>query len=728
MNSVSIVRDVVLVGGGHSHVLLIRRWSMQPMAGVRLTLVSNSFESPYSGMLPGLIAGHYSVDEVHVDLLRLCNWAGVRFIESTLSSIDMDAQEIHLDGRPNLGFDVLSLDTGSTPDVSVPGALENVTPVKPVYNFFARWQSILDRLQEQSDMSVRIGVVGSGAGGFELMQAILHVLPTGSCQCHWFLRDEQAMNSRPVKVRQLAEAAAKKAGAVIHKKFDVVRVEPNRVISADGREQELDEILWCTAATGPSWPKRSGLAVDDRGFVATNEYLQSLSHPNVFATGDIGTQQSTPSTKAGVFAVRQAPYLFDNIRRFLLEQPLKNYRPQKDFLSLMAVGPKRAIASRGPFAIEADWVWRWKDHIDRKFMKQFIDLPDMSTRKRYLNTPEKLKTETMHCRGCGAKVGDTILDAVLSGDDMPSMNKSMSPAADVAVIEPMPTRWIQSIDQINAVVDDPYLLGKIATLHALSDVTTMPSVPHSALLAATLPQAVEKVAKRDLALLMKGVSEVLSSESMQLLGGHTTQGTELALGVVVNATLSNNALPINEVKSQIVAGQQLVLTQALGIGTLFRGLMEARTKGRDINAAIQAMLSSNRPAGEILRENGALAMTDVTGFGLLGHLQRLLKDLESGAEISVESIPILSGAVDLAKQGVRSSLWTQNKQLLENFAIQSGIDEFQLSLLCDPQTGGGLLAIVPVENAELCLSRLIADGYPDAAIVGSIVDSGLSIH
>ena len=728
MNTAPIVRDVVLVGGGHSHVLLIRRWAMQPMAGVRLTLVSNSYESPYSGMLPGLIAGHYTVEEVHVDLLRLCNWAGVRFIESTLLSIDMDAQEIHLDERPNLGFDVLSLDTGSTPDVSVPGALENVTPVKPVYNFFSRWQSIVSRLQEQLETSVSIGIVGSGAGGFELMQAILHALPQGSCQCHWFLRGEQPMNSRPVKVRQLAEAAAMKAGAVIHKQFDVVRVEPNRVVSADGREQELDEILWCTAATGPLWPKQAGLATDDRGFVATNAHLQSLSHPSVFATGDIGTQQPTPSAKAGVFAVRQAPYLFDNIRRLLLEQPLKTYRPQTDFLSLMAVGPKRAIASRGPFAIEANWVWRWKDHIDRKFMKQFIDLPDMSLRKHYLNTPEKLKTETMHCRGCGSKVGGAVLDAVLAGDDMPTMKKGMSPAADVAVIEPMNTRWIQSVDQINAVVDDPYLLGKIATLHALSDVTTMPSVPHSAMLVVTLPHAVDKVAKRDLTLLMKGVSEVLRSESMQLLGGHTTQGAELALGVVVNAALSDGALSIDEIRPQIVPGQQLILTQALGIGTLFRGLMEARTKGKDVRAAVQAMLTNNRSASDILREHGALAMTDVTGFGLLGHLQRLLMDLDAGADISIDSIPILDGAVDLAQQGVRSSLWPQNQQLLHEFAIQSGIDESQLSLLCDPQTGGGLLAIVPAENAKACLNKLIADQYPDAAIVGSIVDGGLSIR
>jgi len=188
MKSTPIVRDVVLIGGGHSHVLLIRRWAMNPMAGVRLTLVSSSYESPYSGMLPGLIAGHYAVDEVHVDLLRLCHWAGVRFVESTMHRIDLEAQEVHLEGRPNLCFDVLSLDTGSTPDVSVPGALDNVTPVKPVYNFFSRWQSLRDRLLQQSEMTVDIGIVGSGAGGFELLQAISHALPKASCQCHWILR------------------------------------------------------------------------------------------------------------------------------------------------------------------------------------------------------------------------------------------------------------------------------------------------------------------------------------------------------------------------------------------------------------------------------------------------------------------------------------------------------------------------------------------------------------
>ncbi len=140
-------------------------------------------------------------------------------------------------------------------------------------------------------------------------------------------------------------------------KFDVVRVDAGKLNAADGRVVKLDEILWCTAATGPAWPEAAGLSVDHRGFVSTNALLQSISHDFIFATGDIGTQVETPSAKAGVYAVRQAPYLYENIRRYILGDALKPYRAQKDFLSLMATGGKRAIASRGPLAFEGDWIW-----------------------------------------------------------------------------------------------------------------------------------------------------------------------------------------------------------------------------------------------------------------------------------------------------------------------------------------------------------------------------------
>jgi len=364
VNSTPIVRDVFLVGGGHSHVLLMRRWAMKPMPGVRLTLISTDAHTPYSGMLPGLVAGHYSVDDIHVDLRTLSTWAGIRFIEDSVTAINLDRKEVCFDHRPAMAFDVLSLDTGSTPDLSVLGAAEHSTPVKPVYNFFTRWGDIVSRLQQQNAKSVSIGVVGSGAGGFELITAMRHALPENVAECHWFLRGEYPLAGRPRKVGELALQSAIKQGITVNKNVDVVEVKEGGLVAADGREFLIDEVLWCTAAVGPEWAKQAGFELDKRGFVATNRLLQSVSHPFVFATGDIGTQVDTPSVKAGVFAVRQAPVLYENIRRFLLNQPLKPYRPQNDFLSLMATGGKRAIASRGPIVIEADWVWRWKDHIE----------------------------------------------------------------------------------------------------------------------------------------------------------------------------------------------------------------------------------------------------------------------------------------------------------------------------------------------------------------------------
>jgi selenide,water dikinase len=376
-------------------------------------------------MLPGLIAGHYTIDDIHIDLRRLCTWAGVRFIEQTMTAVDLEQRKVRFTDRPALDFDVLSLDTGSTPDLSVEGSREHVTPVKPVHSFYARWQAILERLSTPSSTGVSIGVVGSGAGGFELVSAMRYRLPEERCRLHWFLMNDLPLEGRPRKVGQLALSAARRNGIIIHSGFEVTRVEQGSLYARDGRHTKLDEILWCTAAAGPSWPVAAGLTVDTRGFVATNACLQSISHDFVFASGDIGTQIDSPSAKAGVYAVRQAPYLFENLRRHILGETLSPFHPQDDFLSLMATGGKRAIASRGPLAVEADWVWRWKDHIDRRFMQKFSTLPPMQSNANLQRLPDALKARyaapsvdgeraaSMRCRGCGSKVSRIVVPCQL---------------------------------------------------------------------------------------------------------------------------------------------------------------------------------------------------------------------------------------------------------------------------------------------------------------------------
>lgn len=729
MPDAPIVRDVMLVGGGHSHALLIRRWAMKPLAGVRLTLVSRDVMTPYSGMLPGLVAGHYDVDEVHIDLLRLCHWASVRFIRAEVTGVDAERRCITLRDRPEISWDVLSLDTGSTPDFGVPGAAEYSTPVKPVSAFHARWTSIESRLRADPTSSLSVGVVGSGAGGFELVMALRHALPRERVRCHWFLRQASPLAERPPRLGARAHALAEGAEVTVHRSFDVAAVDAHGVNSRAGKTVRLDETLWCTGGQGPDWTTQSGLATDSRGFVATDAHLRSVSHPSIFATGDIGTQQDTPSAKAGVFAVRQAPVLFRNIRATLLGRPLQVFRPQKHFLSLMATGDRSAIASRGRLQVEGRAIWQLKDHIDRRFMRRFEDLPPMpfegvpAVVDRALLDPEaRVEAEpAMRCRGCGAKVGATLLDDILE-EIAPSRRDDVlagvAEASDAAIISLPATRLVQSVDQISAIVDDPWLFGRIAAFHALSDVHVSAARAHSAQLLLTLPHAHERIVRRELATLMRGIVSALDEDDCALIGGHTAEGDELTVGLVVNALDGEAASSVKV--GALDPGDALILTEPLGIGTLFAALASAEARGVDIDDALQIMARSNRSAASACRAHGATCMTDVTGFGLSGHLDRLLRGHPRSACLDVAAIPLLGGSLALAEAGVHSSLWPSSGGILERYAGSEALPLHWQRLLSDPQTGGGLLAVVPAPRADACVAALVTAGCPRAAVIGTI--------
>lgn len=739
-----IVRDVVLTGGGHSHALLIRHWAMHPLPGVRLTLVSQNTLTPYSGMLPGLLAGHYSFEQTHVDLCKLCAWAGIRFIETTMTAVNLSARTLSLEGRPDIGFDVLSLDTGSTPDLSVPGAAEYTTPVKPVYNFHARWLDIKQRVESMSetDKPLRIGVIGSGAGGFELILAMRHALPKHRCECHWFLYGDKPVTDRPSRVSDKVLAAAYRDGIEVHPGFVVSQVRKEGVEASDGRAVPLDETLWCTGATGPDWVTAAGFDTDARGFVTTNEYLQSVSHDFVFATGDVGTQQHTPSAKAGVFAVRQAPVLIENLRRYLRGQQLKIYRPQKDFMSLMATGGRSAIGNRGPIVFEGPWVWWLKNRIDVKFMRQLHELPPMrfsalppvSDKALLANSMVEndkdsaadghLSTAVMRCRGCGGKVGSNVLDEVLASLNViesDAVLEGLSAAGDVAVLNTGNALLVQSVDHLSAIIDDPWRFGRIAALHALSDVVTMNVEPRSAQVLVTLPPASSSITRRELSQLMTGIVSALNSEGCALVGGHTAEGPELAVGLVINAHAASATSALHAADT-LQPGDRLILTQAIGIGVLFAGLMQTRTQGKYITSAIEHMEQSNRAAADITRQFDAKCMTDITGFGLVGHTDRMLRASALKARLSVADVPLMVGAAELSEGGVRSSLWSRNRELLDSFDVPATISESWQALVCDPQTGGGLLVAIPAGQAQSCVDALQTAGYTDATDIGELAE------
>ncbi|HEU4690150.1 MAG TPA: FAD-dependent oxidoreductase [Vicinamibacterales bacterium] len=383
-------KHLVLLGGGHSHVEVLRRFGAQPMPGVSLTLISRAVDTPYSGMVPGLIAGHYTRDESYIDLQPLARFARARAVFDEAIGLDLESRQVRLRERPPISYDVLSIDIGSTPNLEVPGAADHAVAVKPIDRLLERWSALTDRINAD-DSPKRIAVVGGGAGGVELLLAVQYSLQTmlaragardARLEYHLFTDGEQILPTHNASVRRRFERVLAERHVHVHRGSPVVEVTASTIRTADGRSQEIDETLWTTQAAAAPWLGESGLAVDRDGFVQVSRTLQSTSHPDVFAAGDIASMVHDPRPKSGVFAVRQGPPLAGNLRRALRGEPLEAYRPQRRFLSLISTGDRYAIASRGPFAFEGAWVWRWKDRIDRRFMRTYQVMPEVPVAQR----------------------------------------------------------------------------------------------------------------------------------------------------------------------------------------------------------------------------------------------------------------------------------------------------------------------------------------------------------
>lgn len=378
-----MVKNLVLVGGGHSHVTVLKRFGMQPLPGVRLTVISRDVHTPYSGMLPGFLAGHYAYDDIHIDLDPLARFAGARLYHDEVIGLDLTNRTVHCRHHPAMAYDVLSLNIGSTPGFSrVPGADQVVVPVKPISNFVQRWQQLVARVCATPDR-VRLGVVGAGAGGVELTLAMQFQLRqllqaagrTDTLEYHLFSASATILPTHNRRVRAIFRRVLAERGVQVHEGCRVIAVDRQSLRCADGNAYQLDEILWATDAMAPGWLAEAGLAVDDHGFVLVNARLQSVSHPEVFAAGDVAAVVPYPREKAGVIAVRQGKPLTRNLQRVLRGRTPQPFVPQKKWLALISTGDKYAVASRGCWSIAGQWVWRWKDWLDRRFMRTYTVLP-----------------------------------------------------------------------------------------------------------------------------------------------------------------------------------------------------------------------------------------------------------------------------------------------------------------------------------------------------------------
>jgi selenide,water dikinase len=757
----------------------------------RITLVSRHGSALYSGMVPGLVAGIYPRSACTINLRQLCQRAGVCFVQAEIGGLDPERQLLLLEGRPALPYDWLSLNLGA---VTIPsgatfaggsyaggaaaggpvsggpfsggpfsGGPVAVKPLEPFLAWCAGLSTSIDSAANNSaanDSAAnnsaandsadrrRVWIQGGGAAAIELAFA----LRARGLEPELGLRGEGLrLSSRAAN--HLAERWLTNAGIAIHR----------------GQQTPVPAelpTLACTGSWGPGWLAAAGLPLDGRGRVLTEASLQVRGQPRIFASGDCGVIASQPRPASGVWAVRAAPVLAENLERLLAcgdsssngngdrnnsgsgsgtssNQKLKQWRPQAWALQLLAdggvAGAPRALASWGPLTLgPSRWLWHWKDRIDRRFMALFEAPAAMAG------------GGAMACRGCAAKLAAAPLAAALEllAQATPAAEqKSPIPRDDAAVIGQTAhgELLLQSVDGFPALVDDPWLNGRLTTLHACSDLWACGARVDSVLALVTLPAAAPNLQVDLLHQTLAGVQSVLEPLQARLLGGHTMEardGIKPEAGLAVSLSANGLVAPEHHwPKGPLAPGDVLILSRGLGSGVLFAAAMAGAARPEWLDAALALMQQSQAPVVEILAAHGCRACTDITGFGLLGHLGEMLASAPAPkalrVELIAEAIPSLPGAIELLQTGYASSLAPANAaalglleaqvMLTASAASQSATHQSAanktalLGLLIDPQTCGPLLAALPAERGEAAVAALRAAGFGQAAVVGRVL-------
>ncbi|MFN7348160.1 MAG: FAD-dependent oxidoreductase, partial [Dolichospermum sp.] len=363
-----MIKNIVLVGGGHSHAIVLKLFAIYPLLGVNLILITPDKYTPYSGMLPGYIAGFYNYTQCLMDLEKLCRFAGAQLYFDQVIGLDLKNNQLFCNQQSVIDFDLLSIDIGSTPGkLSVSGAVEYAIAAKPVAQFLEHWHKLRENVVINSQKTLNIAIVGGGAGGVELalsMQAGLQNLGIDDLQVHLWQKSQEIMPNYHLSVRVIMEKVLINQGVKLHLGETVNQVAPGKkkleIKCQSGLEFECDQVFWVTQASAAEWVKDSGIGTDEKGFILVNNNLQSVTHAHIFAAGDIATMINHHLPKAGVFAVRQGKPLYENLKRMILGKSLKPYQPQKTYLSLISTGDGKALATRGSFTLPPhQLLWYW---------------------------------------------------------------------------------------------------------------------------------------------------------------------------------------------------------------------------------------------------------------------------------------------------------------------------------------------------------------------------------
>lgn len=700
IEEIPITNDLVLIGGGHSHLSVLMKLSKKPLNGNRITLITNEIDTPYSGMIPGYIEGIYSWRDSHIDLYRLCLKLNVRFIHAEVERVSAHEKEIYFKDRPKIKFDVLSINTGiQSNNREIKGAAKYCLPVKPISKLTNNFLNKITNFKS-------IAFIGGGAGSVELALAIkkrfLNINQDIKITIITGKRGLLSTFPQKTKLTSLKTLEKFKIDIIEYKR--VLEVKPKQIILSDKSMLKIDKAILSTNSMTPKWLAKSDILLTKDNYILVNKSFQT-NYKYVFASGDVIDFNNQNLKKAGVFAVRSGKPLAINIRKFILGKKLVEYKFNKNYLALIGTSKRSAIATKYNLTFNSRFFFYLKKYIDQNFIKKFSDF---RIRKKF--TLDALKTDVlnifvkhkekitdendiMQCKGCAAKVPLNALKQALP--------KDIVSTSEDAVSVPGQPELYQTVDMISSIITDPFLLGKIAANHSISDMVSVNSKITSAMMILQLPLSKTEINSRDLEQVLLGANEIFKTIDCPLIGGHTMIGKDKD-PIIGFSILGQKQKKIKIMKNRrkIKTKDLLILTEKIGSGLIFAGINNYLIDSYFQIDVIKQMIKGNLNFGKISNQLNILSMTDITGFGLANHLLNLIKrdNSKTGLTIYPNKIPLFEGVNECLNKDIKSSLFKSNYDIAQKDIIYKRDKSKLDNILYDPQTVGGIAFIIPQEE------------------------------
>ncbi len=697
------INHLVLIGGGHTNVLLMRKWLMYPklMPEIPITIISRDTHLVYSAMFPSVISKSISLNNSLIDIRSLARKARVSFIKNEVTNIDYHLKKIFLKNRPSIGYSKLVLNYGSQTKIS--GEFEDLVNNKiafPIKPFFKAYELIKKEDKYDSETEKSFVIVGSGLAAIEVAFAL---------RKRWKKRSLKIFCQR------------NKVDNKIFKTFYRSNIEVVGTLPID-----YGKILLCTGNSSPLWVKKYNSELDSKGRFLTNQKLMLKNFLGTFATGDCAVIEDSLRPSSGIFAVKALNTLATNIQKDIKGESLKRWSPQKFGLQIVNSYPikvPKAFAFYGDIVIGPSFlIWYLKNKIDEGFIRKFRVLDS--------NMNQKVKEDGMEdCRGCAAKIPQSILNKSLISAQLE--NSATSPRDSVEIYKNNQDTILQSVDGFPALISDPWLNAKITVLHACSDLWACGVKLSSVQALISLPKVGKDFQSYLFTHCLKGIKTTVEEQGGELIGGHTFESRSLvdkpySLGIDISLTvqgvLKNGAKPW--FKSGMQKGDIILMSRPLGVGVFFAAQMQNINLKEISEEIMRNLVTSQQPLIEKIYllqdkfgETFINAATDITGYGFIGHLKEMIdssnllrkdNNLEPiGVLLDLLAFKAYPGVFDLIHKGITSSLFESNKEIFDQILSEKKSDRIisfsknnqvntesfkeKISLLLDPQTCGPLL-------------------------------------